>query len=137
MPYSCEVVYKPGRDSENPADFLSRHPTAAVGTPADNNTETYVNYMCHNLSPKAMTIDEVKEETAKDPILYKLSVALNRNTWFDPDVKSLLNVKDELSFCNGLVLRSNRLVLPQSACPSTIPAKQSYRTCTCRPPGYR
>jgi hypothetical protein len=80
MPYSCEVVYKLGRDSENPADFLSRHPTAAVGTPADNNTETYVNYLCHNLIPKAMTIDEVKKETAKDPILYKLSVALNLNT---------------------------------------------------------
>ena len=26
MPYNCHLVYRPGKDDENPADFMSRHP---------------------------------------------------------------------------------------------------------------
>ncbi|KAL9985759.1 hypothetical protein ACROYT_G008200, partial [Oculina patagonica] len=25
MPYNCHLVYRPGKDAENPADFMSRH----------------------------------------------------------------------------------------------------------------
>lgn len=28
MPYNYQLVYKPGKDEKNPADFLRRHPTA-------------------------------------------------------------------------------------------------------------
>ena len=26
MPYDCKLIYRPGKDAENPADFFSRHP---------------------------------------------------------------------------------------------------------------
>ena len=61
-----------------------------------------------------MTIDEVQQETAKDSVLSKLSEAIALNNWLDPEVKPFLNVKDELSVCNGLILRNHRLVLPHS-----------------------
>ena len=100
MPYDCEVVYKPGKDAENPADFLSRHPNPVVSSPTDNTTEAYINYLCINLIPKAMKLDEVKKETASDPVLCKLSEAITHNRWLDPEVKPFVNVKDELSVCN-------------------------------------
>ena len=61
-----------------------------------------------------MTIDEVQQETANDTVLCKLSEAIAHNNWLDPEVKPFLNVKDELSVCNGLILRNHRLVLPHS-----------------------
>ena len=112
MPYDCEILYKPGKDAENPADFISRHPNNLYTPPAENATEAYVNYLCNNLIPKAMTIDEVQQETANDTVLCKLSEAIAHNNWLDPEVKPFLNVKDELSVCNGLILRNHRLVLP-------------------------
>ena len=61
-----------------------------------------------------MTIDEVQQETAKDSVLSKLSEAIAHNNWLDPKVKPFLIVKDELSVCNGLILRNHCLVLPYS-----------------------
>ena len=130
MPYDCQIVYKPGKDAENPADFISRHPRNPCTPPADNATEVYVNYLCNNLIPKAMTINEVQQETTKDPVLCKLSEAIAHNNWLDPEVKSFLNVKDELSVCNGLILRNHRLVLPHSL------TKQSRRSGAHRSPRH-
>jgi hypothetical protein len=114
MPYDCEVVYKPGKDAKNHADFLSRHHNPVVSSPTDNTTEAYINYLCINLIPKSMKLDEVKKETASDPVLCKLSEAITHNRWLDPEVKPFVNVKDELSVCIGLIVRNHRLVLPHS-----------------------
>ena len=114
MPYDCEILYKPGKDAENPADYISRHPNNLYTPPSENATEAYVHYLRNNLIPKAMTIDEVQQETAHDSVLCKLSEAITRNNWLDPEVKPFLNVKGELSVCNGLILRNHRLLLPHS-----------------------
>ena len=36
------------------------------------------------------------------------------NNWLDPEVKLFLDVKDELSVCNGLIVRNHCLVPPHS-----------------------
>ena len=114
MPYDCEILYKPGKDTENPADFISWHANDLYTPPAENATEACVYYLCNNLIPKAMTIDEVQQETAKSPVLCKISKAIADNNWVYPKVKLFLNVKDELSVCNGFILRNHLLVLPHS-----------------------
>ena len=64
MPYYCKLVYRPGRDAENPADYMSRHPSSK---PVEQNiAEDYVNYVCNNAVPKAMTLEENKQETKED-----------------------------------------------------------------------
>ena len=103
MPYDCEILYKPGKDAENPADFISWHPNDLYTPPAENATEACVYYLCNNLIPKAMTIDEVQQEAAKGLVLCKISKAIAHNNW-----------KDELLVCNGLILRNHSLVLPHS-----------------------
>ena len=63
MPYDYKLIYRPGKDAENPADFMSRHPS-----PSDpelpNLAEDYVRYVCSNAVPKAMTLEEIKGQTA-------------------------------------------------------------------------
>ena len=68
MPCNCHLVYRPGKDAENPADFMSRHPNLQA-TAERNVADGYVNYVCTNAVPKAMTLQEIKVETEKDSIL--------------------------------------------------------------------
>ena len=55
-----------GKDDANPAHFISRHPDQATLFP-DNIAEEYVNYLCNNIIPKAMTLSEVKKERFHTP----------------------------------------------------------------------
>ena len=113
MSYKYEIIYRPGKDDANPADFISRHPDKATPFP-DNIAENYVNYLCNNIIPKAMTLSEVQKETKNDSTLQKLSQAVETNHWSDPEIQRYKNVKDELSVCDGLIIRGTRLVLPKS-----------------------
>ena len=113
MSYNYEIIYRPGKDDANPADFISRHPDKATPFP-DNIAENYVNYLCNNIIPKAMTLSEVQKETKNDSTLQKLSQAVETNHWSDPEIQRYKNVKDELSVCDGLIIRGTRLVLPKS-----------------------
>ena len=65
MPYDCKLIYRPGRDSENPAGFMSLHPSSSQ-LDEQNLAEDYVNFVCTNAVPKAMTLEEIKQETKED-----------------------------------------------------------------------
>ena len=55
-----KFVYRPGKDAENPADFMSEHPLQA--TAERNVADEHVNYVCTNGIPKAMTLQEIQAE---------------------------------------------------------------------------
>ena len=113
MPYDCQLLYRPGRDAENPADFMSRHPSTSE-TERQNIAEDYVNYICNNAIPKAMTLPEVKLEIKKDQAMQALIKAIESDQWSDQETQVYRKIKDELSVCNGIVLRGNRIVIPTS-----------------------
>ena len=56
MPYNCHLVHRPGKD----ADFMSGHLQA---TTERNVAKNYVNYVCTNAIPKAMTLQEIQAES--------------------------------------------------------------------------
>ena len=58
MPYNYHLVYKSGKDEKNPADFLSRHPSCSEPQP-DSVVEEYVNYVCTNVVPTTMNLQEI------------------------------------------------------------------------------
>ena len=65
MPYDCPLIYRPGRDAENPADYMNRHPCPTA--PEEQNlAEDYANYVCTNAVRKAMSLEEIKQETRND-----------------------------------------------------------------------
>ena len=112
-PYNCNIVYRPGKDDKNPADFLSRHPNTRELCD-DHVAEDYVNYVCRNAVPKAMTLQEIKRETKVDTAMQALAKAIENEEWTDPIVQGFKNIKDELSIYNGIILRGNRIVIPNS-----------------------
>ena len=74
------VIYRPGHD--NPADYLSRHPTHLLPSNKEQKiAEEYINYIPSTSTPKAMTIDEVAMETAKDKTLTTVIQAILTNKW--------------------------------------------------------
>ena len=95
---------------------MSRHPSTAE-CEERNIAEDYVNYICNQAVPKAMTLQEIKLETEKDSSLQALIKAIETDMWTDPEVQEYKKVKDELLVYKGTILRGNRIVEPR---PSSI-----------------
>lgn len=73
QPYNFTVKYRKG--SDNPADYMFRHP---VSTPTPCNTratkvaEEYINFLAQHSTLKAMTLDQIKQETLNSPVLQRV-----------------------------------------------------------------
>ena len=59
MPYNSQLIYRLNKGAENPADFMSRHPSN-TDSEERNIAEDYVNYICNQAVPTAMTPQEIK-----------------------------------------------------------------------------
>ncbi|XP_064631680.1 uncharacterized protein K02A2.6-like [Lineus longissimus] len=110
-PYSFDLAYKPGRDENNPADFLSRHPS----TPAEeeNVAEQYVNFVRQHAVPNAMLMDEIREASRSDQVIQKLHTALQTNSWKDKDLIPYKPIRAELLSHDDMILRQTRLLIPE------------------------
>ena len=113
QPYRFTVQYKPGVD--NPADFLSRHPTKESASRQEKMTEQYINLLTRSAVPKTMTIAEIKNATDSDKTLQGLRAAIRLNRWDCDVVKPFKSVRDELTIgAHNLILRGTRIVIPKS-----------------------
>ncbi|PFX14591.1 putative 115 kDa protein [Stylophora pistillata] len=113
MPYNCQLIYRPGKDAENPADFMSRHPSKTESEER-NIAEDYVNYVCNQAVPKAITLQEMKLESEKDTSFQALIKAIETDQCTQPEVEDYRNVKDELLVYQGTILRGNRIVVQKA-----------------------
>ena len=112
QPYSFRVIYKSGAD--NPADYLSRHPTT-TSRKQEHMTEEYVNFVVHNSVPKAMTLDEISQATDQDRVLKGLRAAIRLHQWDYEIVKPYRLIKDELTIGKqNIILRGSKIVIPTS-----------------------
>ena len=120
QPYDMTVIYRPGHN--NPADYLSRHPTHLPPNGREQKiAEEYINYILS--IPKAMTIDEVATETAKDKTLTTAIQAILTNKWhvFENGIhKATFHTLHancaELSLAHkdSIILKGRRIVLPEA-----------------------
>ena len=92
-------------------DYMSGHPLPETGT---DRLETYVIATVQSEHPVVM--DKMKEETAKDRELTKLAAAMQTDKWIktDPDLKPYFNLRAELYTADGLILRIDRIIPPES-----------------------
>ncbi|KAI8513647.1 hypothetical protein Bbelb_079710 [Branchiostoma belcheri] len=119
--YHFEVIYQPGRD--NPADYMSRHPLPRSKELHHICTaEEYVNYISQQTAPKSLSLEEIKEETMKDPTL-QTAIHLQRSgRWHDhksaencdKSIEVIAKVQGELTVNQDqdLLLRGNRIIIP-------------------------
>ena len=122
QPYDMTVIYRPGHD--NPADYLSCHPTHLPPSDREQKiAEEYINYILSTSTPKAMTIDEVATETAKDKTLTTVIQAILTNKWHgveDGINKATFHTlhanraKLSLAHKDSIILKGHRIVLPEA-----------------------
>ncbi|XP_033103314.1 uncharacterized protein K02A2.6-like [Anneissia japonica] len=114
--YNFTLNFKAGTDK--PSDYLSRHPVTVNTVDRTSQTaDDYVNYVCRNAVPKAMTHSEVSNETQSDPAMQKLKLAImegNASCWKDSDIADFKAIKHEFSVKDNVILRDTRIVLPIS-----------------------
>ena len=97
----------------NPADYLSRHPTNESKRKQEKMTEQYIYFVTNHSVPKAMTLKEILYATNADAALTELQDAIKTNKWDSHTVKPFKAVKNELTTTiQGIILRGTRIVIP-------------------------
>lgn len=121
--YDSEIKLISGK--KNPADYLSRHPLALnTCSKAEllefSDIENHIYYVTANL-PSAITIESIRFEVPNDPILAEVMGLLTADrspSSLDHATKKRLhdfiNVWDQLSIGKGVVLKGEKIVLPNT-----------------------
>ena len=125
QPYNATIVYRAGND--NPADFLSRHPTRRSTTSREEKiAEEYVNYLSNQSTPKAMTLEEVKLAFQTDETLKAVVQSIRSGKWYkkhatDANINkraydAYAKICSELTVNadDDVILRQGRLIIPES-----------------------
>ena len=119
-----ELVYEPGKDEQDPLDFLSRHPLPVSGT---DSTEKVIKSVIN--SEHAVVLDHIREETQNDKQLKKLCDRIMKEDWEkhrkDADISQFYSIKDELYVADGLVFRLNQIIIPGKLRRTVIKAAHS------------
>ena len=85
----------------------------------EEDIEVYVDMIMTSLPVSTATTEKIRDETAKDTVLAKLTKTIlerwpERRNQCSPESKDFWNYRDELSMVDGLVLKGNRIVIPKS-----------------------
>ena len=114
QPYRIDIVYRPGKS--NPADYLSRHVRwARFPTEKSWLDDQTCNVVIHAVHSYDLTLDELKEETSRDECLQQVITAIATGKWHlvEKQHNAYLKIRDELSVAEGLVIRGERIVIPE------------------------
>ena len=102
------------RGLNNIANILPRKPF--FDTPKVNEAEHFVNYVVSNSISKTLTFHEIREATQNGQILAKVCHSINNNRWRfyknDIHMKPYYILRKELVFHGGVILRKQKLVIP-------------------------
>lgn len=114
--YKFEVVYKPG--NENLADAISRLSVAqAVNFDVDG--EACICHLVHTNIPEAISLREVEEASLRDKTIQAVFRSLEEDVW-DESSKEYKSFRFELCRSGNILLRGDRLVIPQDLQSRTI-----------------
>ena len=114
--FTFEVIHK--SEKWNASDYLSRHPSPIRDLTAKE-LEGTIELECHVINivklniPTALTIMDIQEGTASDPILRKIISGLKSATLDgnDSDMKEYRRFIDEFSVARDVVMRGDRIVI--------------------------
>ena len=114
--YNYNLVHLPGE--KNPADILSRHPLPKPTTTPVGELEDFA--YCYSIlqaaKPNALSLDDIRQATSSDSTLQAVISSLNTGQWHqsDPCMRSYFTLRHQLTAVDGIVMRSDRIVVPAS-----------------------
>ena len=122
LPFQYTVTYEPG--TTTPCDYGSRHPPVKSNFLQhqiddwciENNTDVYVNRVIEEKVPTAITIKQLRTETANDDILNQLMESIGRKSYCNSDKKfsPYKQIYNDLWTTNNVLMKGDQIVLPQS-----------------------
>ena len=87
-------------------------------------TEGQVRFIMNSSIPDSVSLEDTKRETELDPVLQKIIAVIQsgklREFHKDPDLKPCKLIATEMSITDGVILRGNKIVVPQSVQPQII-----------------
>ncbi|KAG1938993.1 retrotransposable element [Pimephales promelas] len=113
--YDFDLIYTPGKYIVL-ADTLSRAPELNSDTAentAEEEIETHINMVTASLPATDTMLQQIVKETAVDSMLLKVAHCVN-NGWSKGVCPQFFPVRAELCMSEGLLLRKNRIVIPQT-----------------------
>ena len=116
QPYRLDVRYKPGTQIPL-ADALSRISPCSGASIKGMNLSVHELHQQLNASPAR--IEQIREETEKDPVLNELKNIIytgwpETRTDCPERLHGYWNYRDELGVEDGIILKGNRIVIPRS-----------------------
>lgn len=116
--YKFKVIYKPGKN--NIADPLSRLVTTESPQPCfDYGTEEYVNHIAMLAAPVAIKMCEISKASELDETIQAVKIGLNTSVWAEKAMPFKIS-ETELCFAGNILLRGNRIVMPEALRERTI-----------------
>lgn len=109
--YNYRVVYRPGKT--NIADALSRLNQANPKDPSSEK-EDIVRFVAQESTPVTLTPREIERESENDPEVASVHHYIRTGDWSQCKMPGYVSVKNELCTIGKLVLRGDRIVIPQS-----------------------
>uniref|UniRef100_A0A3B5Q2E6 Reverse transcriptase RNase H-like domain-containing protein n=1 Tax=Xiphophorus maculatus TaxID=8083 RepID=A0A3B5Q2E6_XIPMA len=109
--YEFTLIYTPGKHLIL-ADALSRAPTDISVSSTEEDIQCHVNLVSTVLPVSDGKLQHIVEATAKDTEL-QLVIQNMDEGWPIGSCSQFFNVKADLSVVNGLLLKNNRIVIPQ------------------------
>ena len=111
------MEYEPGKNSLI-ADTRSRAPEESTENAANTKDEIEV-LTIENMLVSDEKVEQCKDATRKDLTLQKLKTTVisewpERKSQVDPELREYWNIKREISVCDDLLLRQDRLIVPSS-----------------------
>ena len=116
--FKFSIRHIPGK--ENAADALSRLPVDSAPHAAIKQTEEYARTMVADAIPAAIAPRQVERESERDPTLQLVRHAITSGDWSKLQGTTYKAVRDELWIMGQLVMRGNKVVIPEKLWNQTI-----------------
>nr|XP_043068709.1 uncharacterized protein K02A2.6-like [Drosophila bipectinata] len=110
--FDFKVVYKAGK--ENISDALSRLCPLSASDSGEKEMDCSILQVIENSIPQSMTISEIAKHSVKNEEIIDAKACLECDSWKPGSLKLLYPFRFELSAIGPLLLRGNRIVIPQS-----------------------
>ena len=111
QPYDLQIVYEPG--ASNIADLMSGLPVSSDLPEVIDDAKDYILMLSVDAVPHAMLWSEIQVASDFCPVIQTIKGAITTGKW-DKCSVSVKAVKDELSVCDGVILRGSRILIPSS-----------------------
>ena len=111
--YDFHIEHIPG--NTNPADILSIKPSPHTGE-KNEETEEYINSVIAYAIPKAISLSEIIKQSEEDEVIQEVIKSIKENEWNtkDKEVKEYQKIQSELSFKAGILLKGERIIIPNN-----------------------